>query len=252
MMTDVERHAREIEEQGYTIVEDVLTLDEVERARTALARILEAERDVGTRRGWQNDSWRVSYMLPQKDELFRRMPLNPRVLPLMRRVLGESCVLSSLNGLTMSPGGTAQQLHLDQPEHMPQLAININALHTLDDFTKANGCTRVVPGSHHRAPGTPIDRDRDERDAVYLEAPAGSLIAFNGGLVHAGSANTTPGWRRCLHAYFTRVWAKPQWDFPRSLSADVVATLSEEQKRLFGFGVNPQRYHARADEIERT
>src|SRR3954454_19759256 len=149
-MTDLDRRAREIEEQGYTIVEDVLTLDEVERARTALARILEAEREVGTGRGWQNDSWQVSYMLPQKDELFRRLPLNPRVLPLMRRVLGETCVLSSLNGLTMSPGGKAQQLHLDQPEHVPQLPININALHTLDDFTKANGCTRVVPGSHNR------------------------------------------------------------------------------------------------------
>jgi ectoine hydroxylase-related dioxygenase (phytanoyl-CoA dioxygenase family) len=251
-MIELERYAGEIQEQGYTIVENVLSLEEIERARTALARILEAEKDVATRRGWQNDSWRVTYMLPQKDPTFRALPLNPRVLPLMQRILGASCVLSSLNGLTMSPGGKAQQLHLDQAEHVPELAININALHTLDDFTKANGCTRVVPGSHHRAPGTPIDRERDERDAVYLEAPAGSLIAFNGGLVHAGSANMTQGWRRCLHAYFTRVWAKPQWDFPRSFSPEIVATLSDEQKRLFGFGANPQRYDSGADEIERT
>src|SRR5690349_11257835 len=162
-MQDIERHAKEIETQGYTIVENVLTLDQVEQARTTLARILEEEKDVGTRRGWQNDSWRVSYMLPQKDEMFRQLPMNPRVLPLMQRVLGKTCVLSSLNGLTMSPGGKTQQLHLDQPEHIPGLVLNVNALHTLDDFTRANGCTRVVPGSQHRKPGTPIDRERDER-----------------------------------------------------------------------------------------
>jgi ectoine hydroxylase-related dioxygenase (phytanoyl-CoA dioxygenase family) len=132
------------------------------------------------------------------------------------------------------------------------MAININALHALDDFTKENGCTRVVPASHKRAPGTPIDQDRDNAQAIYLEAPAGSLIAFNGGLVHAGSANTTQGWRRCLHAYFTRVWAKPQWDLPRCLPEEITATLSDEQKRLFGFGTNPQVYDLSHNEIIRT
>ena len=128
-------------------------------------------------------------MLPQKHEFFRQVPFNPRVLPLARKVLGENCILSSLNGLTMLPHGETQPLHLDQPDHVPNLVININALYTLDDFTRENGCTRIVPGSHNRAPGTKIDRDKDERKAIYLEAPRGSLIAFNGGLVHAGSAN---------------------------------------------------------------
>ena|SRR5438874_9283702 len=251
-MQDLERHTSEIEMLGYTIVENVLSLDEIEQARTTLAKIFEREKDIGLERGWHNKSWKVSYMLPAKDELFRRLPLNPRVLPLMQRVLGASCVLSSLNGLTMSPGGEKQKLHLDQPDHVPAIAININALHTLDDFTKANGCTRVVPGSHKRAPGTPIDQERDDAAAVYLEAPAGSLIAFNGGLVHAGSANTTQGWRRCLHAYYTRVWAKPQWDFPRSFPPELVATLNNEQKRLLGFGINPPTYDLPGQQIMRT
>ena len=190
-------------------------------------------------------------MLPQKHELFRRMPLNPKLLPLMRKLLGEDCVMSSLNGLTMSPGGDTQKLHLDQHEHVPGVVININALHALDDFTKANGCTRVVPFSHDRPPGTPIDHEQDERDAVYLEAPAGSVIAFNGGLVHAGSANTTQGLRRCLHFYYTRPWVRTQWDYPASFSPDVVAGLSDEQKRLFGFYSPEQRYDYRTHDVQR-
>jgi hypothetical protein len=88
---------------------------------------------------------RAAYMLPQKNPLFRQIPLNPRVLPLMQEVLGSDCVLSSINGMTMSEGGKAQPLHLDQPQSVPGIVLNINALYTLDDFTRANGCTRVVP-----------------------------------------------------------------------------------------------------------
>jgi ectoine hydroxylase-related dioxygenase (phytanoyl-CoA dioxygenase family) len=246
--SSIARHASEILAQGYTIVRDVLSPDEVATARDLLTSIFERESSIGHQRGWHTKQHKVSYMLVQKHEFFRNLPLNPRVLPLMRKVLGENCILSSFNGLTMSPGGEAQALHLDQHDHVPGLVININALHTLDDFTKANGCTRVVPGSHNRAPGTKIDREREERDAIYLEAPAGSLIAFNGGLIHAGSANRTERMRRCVHAYFTRPWCRPQWDLPRSLSPDVIATLSEDQKKLFGFGGGTQWYDYETDE----
>ena len=49
-------------------------------------------------------------MLPQKHALFRSFAQNPRVLPLMQLLLGRQCVLGSLNGLTMTPGGGGQPL----------------------------------------------------------------------------------------------------------------------------------------------
>src|SRR5206468_12420908 len=116
--------------------------------------IFEKESTIGTHRGWHTAQYKCSYMLPQKHEFFRGIPMNPRLLSLMRKVLGDNCMLSSLNGLTMLPRGQTQALHLDQHDFVPNLVININALHTLDDFTRENGCTRVVPGSHQRPPGT--------------------------------------------------------------------------------------------------
>jgi ectoine hydroxylase-related dioxygenase (phytanoyl-CoA dioxygenase family) len=245
--TSICRHAEEILVNGFTIVPNVLSPDEVAIARELLTSIFEKESEIALKRGWRTKQYQVTHMLVQKHEFFRTLPMNPRLLPLMRKVLGENCILSSLNGLTMAPQGEKQALHLDQHDHVPGLVININALHTLDTFTKANGCTRVVPGSHKRQPGTKINREQDELDAIYLEAPAGSLIAFNGGLVHAGSANTTDTMRRCVHAYFTRPWCRPQWDFPRSLSSDVIAALSADQKKLFGFGGGTQWYDYRTD-----
>src|SRR5437016_11765921 len=143
----IEHYAIEIAAQGYTIIPNVLSPNEVIEARDILTALFEKESRIGPQRGWHTRQYLCCYMLPQKHEFFRKLPLNPRVLPLMRRVLGENCILSSLNGLTMLPRGQTQPLHLDQPDHVPHLVININALYTLDDFTKENGCTRIVPDS---------------------------------------------------------------------------------------------------------
>jgi len=252
MSDPLDRHAQELQTQGYTIVHNVLTLDEVETARAALGEIFEREKEIGRQRNWHTDMHRAAYMLPQKHPMFRELPPNPRVLPLMQRVLGSDCVLSSINGMTMSEGGKAQPLHLDQPQSVPGIVLNINALYTLDDFTRANGCTRVVPFSQDRVVMQPIDQAEEEKNAIYLEAPVGSLIAFNGGIIHAGSANTTTGPRRCVHAYYCRAWVRPQWDYPSSLTRDVVATLNDTQRRLFGFHPIEERYDVATDSRSRV
>jgi ectoine hydroxylase-related dioxygenase (phytanoyl-CoA dioxygenase family) len=124
-------------------------------------------------------------------------------------------------------------------------------LHCLDDFTKANGATRVVPESH-KTVWTRQNLTPDlESQAIYLTARAGSVIAYNGALLHAGSRNTTDLPRRALHLYYHRAWAKPQWDYPRSFSPEVIAQLSREQKQLFGFFSVPQVYNPVTHEIAR-
>lgn len=245
----LEDHAEELRTRGYTIVEEVLDRAEIDTAIAALEQVFASEEELGRERNWHNNVYKVAYMLPQKHPLFRSICLNPRVLPLMQWLLGDKCVLGSLNGLSMTPGGGSQNLHLDQPETVPGAVLYINALHTLDDFTRENGCTRVVPFSQDRVMQRGMDREALENETVYLEAPAGSLIAYNGGLWHAGSRNTTDRPRRALHAFFHRPWCRPQWDYPRSLSPDVIAELTPEQKRLFGFHARAPWYDYQTNEV---
>src|SRR6185295_16710400 len=127
------------------------------------------EKEIGPKRGWHNNVYKVAYMLPQKHERFRQVGLNPRVLPLMHKLLGDRAVLASLNGLTMTPGGKDQDLHIDQNETIPGSILYVNALHTLDPFTRENGCTRVVPGSQDRLYKRGMDMAPFEKEAVYLE-----------------------------------------------------------------------------------
>jgi ectoine hydroxylase-related dioxygenase (phytanoyl-CoA dioxygenase family) len=110
----------------------------------------------------------------------------------------------------------------------------------------------VVPNTQNRAPGTPINQEEDEKNAIYLEAPVGSLIAFNGGIIHAGSANTTSSIRRCMHAYYSRSWCRSQWDFVLSFPEEIKATLSREQKQIFGFNCHEQVYDLSTHETRRS
>src|SRR5262249_20602094 len=157
--------------------------EEVSTARSALDEVFRQENAIALEREWATEVYRIAYMLIQKHPFFRTVLMNPPLLEFVRALLGQDCILATLNGMTMSQRGKSQPLHLDQEMHIPGAILNLNCLHTLDDFTKANGCTRVVPMSQNRAPGTKISPE-DENYAVYVEAPAGSLIAINGGTVH--------------------------------------------------------------------
>jgi ectoine hydroxylase-related dioxygenase (phytanoyl-CoA dioxygenase family) len=252
-MTGVlEQHLDALRVQGFTIVPDAMTVTEVHEARNALDGIFRREDAIAPGRGWQTQVYRVSYMLPEKHRVFRTIFQKPALLELMRAALGDTCILSSLNGYTTTPGGDGQALHLDQDQTVPGTLLTINAIHALDDFTRENGCTRLVPGSHERQwTGGAADIEAGENDAVHMEAPAGSIIAYSGGVWHASGCNRTTGPRRALHAFFAREWVRPHWNFPGSLSGDFVASLSAAERRLFGYDARPQRYDVETDRIVR-
>jgi ectoine hydroxylase-related dioxygenase (phytanoyl-CoA dioxygenase family) len=245
------KYADEILDRGYTIIPDVLDAAQLATARDALQEVFDSEKEIAKKKNWQNNIYQVAYLLPQKQEIFRSLGLNPRLLPIVQEILGQNCNLSNVNGLTMTPGGETQKLHMDAFESTPGTCVYINALHCLDDFTEANGGTRVVPNSHTRVWTKQNLTPEMEKEAIYLSAKAGSVIAYNGALLHAGSRNTTDKPRRALHLYYHRAWAKPQWDYPRSISPEVAEKLTIAQKRLFGFYGAPPIYNPVTHEVAR-
>jgi ectoine hydroxylase-related dioxygenase (phytanoyl-CoA dioxygenase family) len=103
------------------------------------------------------------------------------------------------SGYVVGNGGPA--------DHLPYLTCWC----TLDDATVANGTVRVVPGSH-RAGTLPHERQTgsndlalavDERDAVAVEVPAGSVVAFSSRTLHATGSNQTDRARRVYLAQYT-------------------------------------------------
>lgn len=248
--------ARRVREQGFAVLPELLSATQVEAARRALDEVFAAESDIAADRRWLTDAYRVAYMLPAKHETFTTLWDLPHSVALAQVVLGSDAVLASFNGMAMLPRGEGQSLHRDHPVPTPGVTLFMNVVCALDPFTVANGATRLVPGTHlSSTPGsstiTADEREQMESRTVTVELPPGSAVAFDATLWHAASRNTTDGQRRALHMFFARPWVQPHWDFPASLSDATASALTEEQRRLLGFGNTPARYEAATRRVHR-
>ena len=72
----------------------------------------------------------------------------------------------------------------------------------LEDTDLENGCTRVVPGSHHLPAFARLEADTVRRIAatqsIPLPMPAGGLLAIDSMIIHAAGVNHTQGTRMSM------------------------------------------------------
>jgi ectoine hydroxylase-related dioxygenase (phytanoyl-CoA dioxygenase family) len=176
---------------------------------------------------------------------------HPRLLALCDRVLLPACAAYQLNIghlLQRGPGATEQVLHRDEavwsdvPRPDPEL--QLASVIAFVDFSRDNGATRVVPGSHRwpdrvqsvveqmRQPGP-----RPEQVA-YAEMPAGSAVVYLGGTLHAGGANTTDVARRGAHLSYCLGWLRTEENQYLSVPPAIAATLPRRAQELLGYAVH--------------
>ncbi|MGH7288359.1 MAG: phytanoyl-CoA dioxygenase family protein [Myxococcota bacterium] len=146
---------------------------------------------------------------------FERLVDDARIVEPMRELVGAERVALFTDKLNLKRPreGSRFEWHQDSPywahfcTHLDRLP---NVLVTLDDADAANGCFRLIAGSHRRGmlPGregegvlgplfTRPDQF-DERDAVSSELPAGSLVFFSPHSVHGSLPNRSERARRAL------------------------------------------------------
>ncbi|MDG1088738.1 MAG: phytanoyl-CoA dioxygenase family protein, partial [Acidimicrobiales bacterium] len=120
-----------------------------------------------------------------------QLPLLQGVADLWLKPHCEDYLLNTAQLIEIRPGETMQWLHRDEEAwpHMPQdrPQLEVEAMFALTDFTKANGATNVVPGSHLWEP----EREAEPHEITQAEMPAGSALIYLGSTLHSGGANTT-------------------------------------------------------------
>ena len=101
----------------------------------------------------------------------------------------------------------------------------VGAWIAIDDATKANGCLWVVPGSHRHGylyPQRPHDNPDefdfapesfgfDESEQIAVEVKAGSIVYFNGYLLHHSYKNRSAIYRRVLVNHYMNAWSLLPW-----------------------------------------
>src|SRR3954468_2976329 len=226
----------DLDRDGYAVVPQLLPADEAAAVRTGLREVL--DRTPTGRNDFEGFSTRRIYALFAKTRAFDALATHPLLLGVLDRVLGPSYQLSAPTGIEIGPAEKAQVLTTDAsiyPLPRPHPEVVLNTMWALDEFTEANGATRVVPGSHRWTDRQPADSD----ETVTVAMPAGSVLFILGTLWHGGGANTTDRPRLGVLLEYAAGWLRPQENHVVAVPPDVVRTLEPRLQELLGYGIHP-------------
>ena len=224
-----------LDSDGYAIVDGVLSPEQVKQKRDDLIGVL---RSTPTgRNDFEGFKTQRIYALFGKTRAFDEPATHPLVLGVLDRVLGHY-QLSAPVGISIGPGETAQVLHCDDgvyPLPRPHAEVVVNTMWPLDDFTKANGATRIVPGSHHWTD----QRPDASSPVVDGEMAAGAVMFFRGSAYHGGGANSTDRPRLGVILEYVSTWLRPQENHLLAVPREVARTLPERLQELLGYNIHP-------------
>ncbi len=233
---EVDEVVAAIERDGFALVERLIDADRAAAIRSELTSVLEKTPE--GRNDFEGFSTRRIYALFAKTRAFDDLATHPLLLGVLDRVLGESYQLSAPVGIEIGPGEKAQVLHTDDsiyPIPRPHQELVLNTMWALDDFTEANGATRIVPGSHKWTDKRPDNNTETE----MAEMPAGSVLFFAGSVFHGGGANETDKPRFGTILEYVVGWLRPQENHVIAVPPSVVKELPERLQELLGYNIHP-------------
>lgn len=244
---EAESTLTQVRELGFAVVEESLTPEAVSVIREACR----DDWDMGRGRAgspeqeeaFHGPGVKLLYNLYRIRPLYRTLLLNAETASLARALLQIGSYRESEPiqiALTQARGlvgkQPAQNLHIDSNLPGSGYCLVTQAMWLLDDFNQESGGTRVVPRSHltRRYP-TPDDED----DCIVLDAPAGSLVLFDGSLWHGAAEKDSGGERWMILCRYSRWFYRPSFDHTRNTPRHIYDELTEEQRELLGFRFSP-------------
>ena len=251
------------EKEGYLIVENLFSTEEVERCQAEIHRLHafaaghesagEKTRAEIARRHVQREPFakdetqgdnlpvlRKAENTRQYSEVFRDLAAHPKLIEVLQELTGSADLLLFRSTLMFKPAfhGSSHGLHQDSaywPMDPPNL---VTVSIALNDATPENGCFKVIPKSHlwgmqswgHIAREQDAElTHRKDVEAQQMDVPlsAGSALFFHSLMVHGSGPNTTANPRNtALYAYFSpQVRYTPKDGKPAEKAFPVVAGL---------------------------
>lgn len=185
---DLDYHLARFKIDGYTVVESLLDTAAIRQVKTELAPYFQGKK-MGRNEFEGHHTERV-YALLAKAPGIAAIIEQPFVLSMLDTLLPKNYLLSAALAINVHPGETPQPFHIDDgagglPWPKPRPMFGVSTIWAFDDFTADNGATEVVPGSQNWT----ADREPKPSEVVKVIMPAGSVVVFDGRLLHRGGAN---------------------------------------------------------------
>ncbi len=220
-----------VQMDGWFVVKGVIPTDEIETVRieaetvTAVQGASKTYQGVHSARGILDH---IPTFLPHLSD--------DRILGVATKWFGPHVRISYTNTLISNPGNQRGGWHADWPfnqekaGHIPapyaDAPVQLSTLWMLSDFSRENGGTLIVPGSH-RTNNNPtgnmgVDRFREYPTEMHIIGPAGSVLVFDSRLWHTTACNTSDAPRVGMVVRYAPWW----------LNLDVLMPGSQERQRI--------------------
>jgi ectoine hydroxylase-related dioxygenase (phytanoyl-CoA dioxygenase family) len=230
-----------LREAGHAVVTDVVPRTLIESVRPAMYRVQEEiRRELGSDRLARAGEVGLLRLMLKYDPCFFRFLELEAVLRIVDETVGTTGILHTQNGFILPSSPRAETptvfqntFHRDFPRYLNGYVMSVNTMLAIDEFTRENGATLVVPGTHQR-PEIPSE-EQLRADAIPAECPAGSMVVFDSTLWHAAGANTSGKDRLSINQQFTRSYVKQQIDYVRALGEGIVVARPPRTQQLLGY-----------------
>jgi ectoine hydroxylase-related dioxygenase (phytanoyl-CoA dioxygenase family) len=241
---DLRQLRQDLFEWGFCLVEDGLSKSQYTQTRMRLVEQAEAERklDIGN----VGDTFQLVCSLINKGEIFPKfLEHDPAVVqggPVIEQLLNETlrkgwCVFSFTANISY-PGCKPMELHQDQgainPYQTPEAPVCVTTMYILEDVDERNG-TLIVPTSHRLVPAVGSgNRVGKLPPAINVEAPAGTVLLFDGRMLHGTSINRADDWRYVMVQPSMKPWIRTQENFSLSTKPEVLENASGKLLQRLG------------------
>ena len=158
---------------------------------------------------------------------------------IMNETLGKGWICHSFLSNGADPGGYPQALHMDQGPLLPWVTEEapalVNTMYIPQDVNEENGGTLVIPGSHRAfiEAGTGGEIGKLP-PTINLEAKAGTIMIFDGRLLHGTGVNRTSKRRIIATMSNVKAWMRTQENWILSVAPDVLEGASDKLLHRMG------------------
>jgi ectoine hydroxylase-related dioxygenase (phytanoyl-CoA dioxygenase family) len=234
--TSAETVAAALQEQGYAIVDELVSNDLMDRIQSEMGPHIEAT-PFGQDAFVGKITRRTGSMIA-RSEAARELVMNPLAIATAGKFLGHASTfqLHLTQIISVYPGSPAQPLHQDQLawDFFPfpdDYHIQCNLLWALSDYTEEMGATRVVPNSQYGA----RNREYTQADSLPAVMKRGSALFYTGKVFHGAGANVSSQIRKAINITYAVGWVRQEENQYLSTPIEIARTLPDDLLKVMGY-----------------
>ena len=234
--TPIEEILQILDDDAGLIIDNFLDEDGLERIKNDLKPYLEVTKN-GQDEFTGFETKRVGALMA-RSKTCQDLALDPLINQMADNFLGPHCESYQLHftsAIQIGPGESSQILHRDRGVwggYIPRkIETQFSTVWAINDFTKENGATQVVPGSHkwHK------DREPLPEEIAYAEMKAGSVFIYTGSVLHGGGTNVTEQPRLGVFLHYAPSWLRQEENQYLSCPPEAAKGFSPKLRSLIGY-----------------